>query len=322
MQEKQIVLKLTEAQKQLKGINLFKAVMMTEQVKECLDKINLTQIDSTGSSEIVKNSVQQLKKTIKEIGEVRKTHTGPLDAQKKAYMEVEKIIISPINEAIQLASTNVSAYAAEVRKKAAEAEKKLKSKEISKGAFITSATFMIDSIFKGYRSAIHKKELLILNKTYTDFLNPKEPKGKIFNLIEEFGRKEEVKVLYDYMVVAGKAVRLYIKDMSSKADATQELDRIKEALADKFELSLNDVGEKEASQISEINKSSNAVSKGTYSVIGYDVEDFSLLPAKFKVWQINDDAIKAYIKENKQKIADGQAKLEGVKFYVETKIRG
>jgi len=315
-------LQLSESQKRLKGIDQFKAVMMSDQVKECVSSINTTVIDSDGAVEVVKNNVQQLKKTAKQIEEIRKEHTAVLDKEKRAYMEVQKMVIAPLNEVIAQANKKVIEYITEKQKIAAAEEKKLRAKEIDKGSFIDASQFMINKIFELYGAAIHKKDIKTLNKAFTEYLNPKEPLGKIFNLREEFGREKEVKMLHEYMIVAGKKARLYIKDMAEKKDVVQELDHIKNAIQEKFELSLNDVGEKEAAKVTEIQKSTKAVSKGVYHTISSEVVDFNELPAEYKKWVVNEDALKQFIKDNQKGIVDGDVKLKGVKFNVESKIRG
>jgi hypothetical protein len=315
-----IVPAFSEAQKKLKGIDKFKAAMMKEQVAQSVKEIEVTVVDSEGSAEIVKNNVQQLKKTAKQIIEIRKEHTKVLDIQKKRYMELEKYVLAPLNDVIDMANKKVSQFAMEQRKKAAEEEKRLRAKQMEKGQFIDAAEFMVDKIIERYNAAIHNKDMDTLNAVHREYFA--KEKGKLLNLIKEFGREETVKVIWKYLVEAGKKVRLYILDMASKEDAKEYLQQTKKTIAARFELSLSDVGEQEEEKIQEAKKTAKASSKGTYHVIDYTVEDFNKLPGAFKKLVVNDDAIKMFIKENKDKIANNDASIEGVSFHVETKIRG
>lgn len=315
---------LSEAQQKLRGINEFKAVIMAEQVKECVKAINVTDIDGPGPAEIVKNSVQQLKKTAKDVGNLRKEYTAPLDQQKKAYMALEKTVVAPLNSAIETANKKIQDYLKEQQKKAAAEQAKLEAKQSEKTAFVDALTGVINEYFKDINSAIHQKSMKALNAAYKHSLaKDKENPGKIWKVAKAFKRKEEPQIANQAMVSAGKYARTYIKEEAiSKEAAKEKVQSIYDSLMDRLSLASVDIGEVEEAQIQESKKTQKAAAKGTYSVIDFEVENIGKVPKEFLILTIDKEKVKEYIRKNKAKIENGNQDVPGIRFSVETKIRG
>jgi len=328
-----VELALSESQQRLKGIDEFKAVVLTEQVKEYLDAIETTIIDSPGSAEIVKNCVKELKKVGKQIETVRKEITKPYDDQKAAYMEVQKLVQSPILAAIKQAEKKNSEYLDSQAKKAAEQQKALESKQQQKNLFVEQLNFIAKEFFNNLKNAAQtynnnqekgdaQRAMQLLNETFSKYISKKAPIGLLWNVAKENDRVPECQTAYDYMFSAGRAVRSYIKGTLDGQSTKAKIDATEKQLNEQLNLSLFDVGEKEQQVIDDINANKNTSEKGVYYNVQFEVENISAVPKEFIVLDINKEKMRQYAKENAKQIHNGDLVVPGIKFTTERRIRG
>lgn len=308
--------------KNLDGYNEMIKIIESDQAKISLKELKITEIKTEASLEIVKTNTQFLKKIIKDVADKRLDYTRPLDNKKKELMELEKLITSPINDVINSVSKVAAAYLLEQQKIKDAELKELQAAQLKKEQFTSSLFNYTDNYFKDLKKCLKDKSLESLNELFRKYL--KDGIKNVYDtMINEYpDRKDDINVPRDYMIVAGKAVRAYIKGIDSQKSVEGKLKNIMESLQMNYDFSLQDVGEIEEQKISQIASSNLNISKGTYYKIDYSVVNIEMVPKEYLKTVVDHDKVQLFKDQNKNAIGLGKVGIPGIKFLVETKIRG
>lgn len=299
-----------------------KEIVESDQVKICLKELNIQKIESEASLEIVKTNTQHLKKIVKSISKIRLDHTKKLDDKKKEYMNLEKSLIKPIEDVIDSVSKITADFLLEQQKKKEAELKELQAAQLRKEQFTSSLFNYTDNFFKDLKKAFKNKSLEELNILFRKYLKESISNNYTQMVHEYEDRKSEIDITRDYMITAGKAVNAYIKDLDSKKSVENKIKNIAESLQLNYDFSLQDVGEVEEQKINEISASSASISKGTYFKIDYNVINIGMVPKEYLKTVVDHDKIEMFKNQNKNAIGLGKIGIPGIKFLVETKIRG
>ena len=313
---------VTTVMKRLNGYESINEIISVDQVKASVEKLSL-QLTDVESSNIVKTNIQFLKKIVKQVADKRKEFTGPLDAEKRQYMDLEKAFVEPLNKAISDANKSIAAFVMETEKKNREEARKLELEQMKKETFSKEINYFITEAVKAFNEALVSKDNTLNIKAFNKFTNVKQKDSMIVQLADKYqDRKSELNYALDLLFEIGKSISLLCSGKISEEAANETIDEIKGKLEIEFSLFLNDVGEQEEVKITEIKSTEKAVNKSIYHVISYDVIDIKSVPSEFTKVVIDEAAINAFKKNNSDAIIKGDASIAGLKFSWETKVRG
>lgn len=314
---------LTQVQKQTKGTAEMQALVMAEQVALSLKQINSLEVKDDSTSEIMKGNVKLIKSTIKSVGELRTKFTKPLDLEKAAVIAIEKTLIKPLEDANTLAQKKINDYLEEQRKKQAAEERALRAEQMRKEQFKELLLSFVNSTMADFTKAVKAKTLESLKVIFDKRLDKSSKDSQVSKLIEQYPEKQsDLEIAEGMLMVMGGNIRNYVKDLIDLKQVKGLLEQTKADLDEKFQLSLDDVGEVEEQQIRQSQTEVTKAAKGTYVVLSYSVQDVDKVPDKYLVKTVNDNMVEMIMKENEAKIVSGDFTVPGLKFSFERKIRG
>ncbi len=101
------------------------AIKETDQALTIIDEVGLVEINTHGDYEAARDMMKQIKARIKEIGEVRKSQTRPLDESKKKIMDFFRGPLKKLDDAKVGLNTVMIAWVDEQERLRREEEKRL-----------------------------------------------------------------------------------------------------------------------------------------------------------------------------------------------------
>lgn len=318
--------KLPEVPVTLKRLDAYedmKNLIISDQVKTSLKELDIKEIKNEAALTIVKSNTQHLKKVIKLVADVRLKSTRSLDDKKKEYIKLEKMFVEPIEKVINNVSTVVANFLNEKEKIEQKRLADLRTIQMKKEMFTSSLLKLVNDFFKDLNKAVKSKDMSDLSALFNDYLKQGTNDNAYGRLVKEYpDNVEDLDMAKNYMLVAGKNARAYIKDIDDLKVVKEKIKNIRESLEENYNISLEDVGEAEEEEINQIRSSTKSAMKGVYYKIDYEVIDFDKVPKEFLKTVVDHDKVEFFKKEHQEAIGKNKKSIPGIKFIVETKIRG
>lgn len=295
---------MTKAQSAIKGIDLLKNMHeATMAIKKSCMQIKITSDDEL---DVANDKIKKAKKIKKEIDDKRKKLTGPINDQKKAIMDFAKKLMKPVEEGIQFGSDSVISYNKKVEEENAKKIKELEEKQKGKSNLRDEICKCED---QAYDDLLKVDTMEGLQKVFNHYIKRKDGEA-IFQIIEECEDRDKA---IGRIRAVGKGVKDNIQGII-QYDIEGAIKEIQEKRASAY---LVEVDEEEVEDSKALAEAKTRKSSGVVKMVSFELDNIDEVPDEYKMVIINEEMIKAYMKNNKKdKDLVKEQPIPGIKFFI------
>lgn len=309
-------LKLTQDQQNIKGIDKLAALHgAAVKIKEGCKSIEVS--DDVSLNE-ANNRIKNAKKIKKQVQDLRKEMTAPLDDAKKQIMSVEKKILEPLEEGISYGSSLIVSYNERLEAERKAELKRLEEEQRKKDITRSKLEECENSAYEAIDSSSDLKEL---NKVFSTFVKNKKETASL----QSFRADEDFSFLADQINALEERIRKYGKAKKEAIEAGEKLDEsLKARLEEEAKnTAIASVDSDEIRKSAEMKVLSSAKTVGVRKTVKYKLVDITKVPEHFTRVILDEEEVKEFIKGNKAMMEfPNTTSIPGIEIYEELSHSG